>query len=144
MRNYEVVASILYGQQVTIAIAVIEDGEATYTIGKLTAKEFLSYKSIFDVTCGVYNRESDRVRTESLLETLEEDGVQIYGDMYKVPALQLKFPKHEDMVEDRLLKYLKAFRLSITKHSRPFHTRFLDRMRPRNGYLIKRGGLDAS
>ena len=131
---------IIAGKSITTAVAVVEDGHATFTVGELTGAELLAHASKFDQVLGVYTRDYERLRTEMYMEQLHATGIEIpVGiERFYEDELNLKFRKRTEVVELTLIRYLKTLRgFSIEKASRPLHVRHLERMRHRTGYIMK-------
>ena len=68
IRNYEVIAAVNVGRMVTVALAVVEDGNATFTVGDLTPAQFSAHFSKIDLAMGVHLRENEMMKTGTLLE----------------------------------------------------------------------------
>lgn len=133
------------GRKVTAAIAVIEDGNATYAVGDLTQPEFREHFSKVDMLIGVHLRENEMVRTENLLELAELSGIEIlksgkdYSTRYYQRELTLKVPTKEESVVETLRAYLQSQGFSVARSPMPLHVKHLERMRHRTGYIIPRG-----
>jgi hypothetical protein len=131
---------------VTVALAVIEEGHATYTVGELTPAQLMHHFSKIDLAIGVHLRESEMLRTGTLLEQMEKSGIEIYKHdkydysiRYYAPQLELRFTSKEESVVETLRKYIKEQGFTIGKANEPLHVRHLERMRHRTGYIVKDG-----
>lgn len=144
-RNYEVVACVNVGRKITTALAVIEDGHATYAVGDLYPNELLAHLSKIDLALGTHLREYEMLRTETLLERMEQSGIEIfkqsppnYSLRYYSPELTLKYPTKVESVTETLRKYLQSQGFTVSKSNEKLHVRHLERMRHRSGYIMKR------
>ena len=128
------------GRRVTAALAVIEDGHATYTSGRLTWNEIRSHFSKIDVAFGTFMREPERLRTETYLEEMYATGIApAYEETkrYYQDDLTLKIPTHVETVEVELVRYLKSKGFSVSRAGGSLHVRHLERMRHRTGYILR-------
>ena len=128
------------GRRVTAALAVIEDGHATYTSGQLTWHQIREHLSKIDVAFGTFLRESERLRTETYLEEMYQTGIApAYEEVsrYYQDTLTLKVPTHIETVEVELVRYLKSKGFTVSRASDQLHVRHLERMRHRTGYILR-------
>ena len=145
LRNYEVVACVNVGRKITAAVAVIEDGHATYAVGDLYPGQFAPHFSKIDLALGTHLREHEMLRTETLLEQMEASGIEIYKEnppnysvRYFMPELSLRHPTKVESVSDTLRNYLQSQGFTVAKSNEQLHVRHLERMRHRTGYIVKK------
>lgn len=147
IRNYEVVACVNVGRLVTAAVAVVEDGLATYAVGDLTKGALAQHFSKIDLALGTHLRENEQLRTENLLEEMEASGVEVYKETppdystryYVDEVLALRFVSKKESVEQTLRKYLIKQGFTVARANDPLHIRHLERMRHRTGFIVKGG-----
>ena len=138
------IACISAGKYVGVALAVVEDGQATYVVGDMTWAELRAHLSKIDVVIGTYTRETERLRTETYLEEMYNDGISIGQKVerfYDDNILALKVPTRQQSVEVTLGKYLKARGFKVEKNNSRLNVRHLERMTVRTGYVY-RGEID--
>lgn len=133
------------GRRVTAAVAVLESGKATYAVGDLELRQIKQHFSKFDVVMGTHLREDGMLRTEMLLEEMEQSGVEIikqahneYSTRYFQKELTLKMPTKEEAVIETLKDYLLDLGFDMERVPDKLHVRHLERMRHRAGYIIPR------
>lgn len=143
IRNYEVVACINVGKQITVALAVVEEGVATYTVGTLRHPELVPFFSKFDLVMGSHLKEYDAIRTETLLEEMERSGIEVfketppdYSTRYYSKELTLNIPTKVQITTQTLREYLQARGFTVVRNENNLHVRHLERMRHRTGYII--------
>lgn len=129
---------------IAVAIAVIEDGHATYAVGELTAAQLMSHFSKIDLAIGTHLREYEGVRTETMLEKMEASGVLIYKETppdystrYYQKELTYRMTSKAEAVRETLRTYLQQNGFTVERHETPLHVRHLERMRHRTGYMAK-------
>lgn len=124
----------------TTAIAVIEDGHATYISGYLSWNELRQHLSKIDVAFGTFLREAERMRTETYLEEMYKTGIApAYSETkrYYQDDMSLRVPTHVESVEVELCRYLKSKGFTMSRAGGNLHIRHLERMRHRTGYILK-------
>ncbi len=126
------------GKTVTAAIAVIEEGHATYVSGELNWAQVVRHLSKFDYAVGCYRREYERLRTETYLEEMHTSGIQTgLLPRHFERDLTVKLSTRLAIVEDSLRLFLRNRGYTVEKHRTPLNIKHLERMRHRTGYIKK-------
>lgn len=137
-RLYDVVLCISAGKTVGAAMAVIENGKATFASGQFTWPMLRSYLNKYDAVVGIYQSELERQYTETNLLEAEENGCTTRLLRFYEPELNLKFPTRVEKAEWGLTQYLKALKIPTKKHKHPLIVNNLERLKIRTGEVIKR------
>lgn len=140
IRNYEVIACINVGKKIATALAVIEDGHATYAVGELFPGQLLPHFSKIDLAIGTHLREYEQLRTETMLEQMRQSGIETTGTSvrYYQKELELRIPTKIESVSEAMREYLQKAGFTVAKANDVLNVRHLERMRHRSGYIVQK------
>lgn len=139
LRNYEVILAICGGKTVGVAVAVIEDGVATWTSGTATWPQIRKHLTKIDIMRGVHEQALEKDYTSFYLSEAKAAGCLTNIRAHYNKTLLLEFPTRKKKAEQELLDFLGTLPIKVKKHYRRFDIAFLERMRTREGEIVGGG-----